>query len=140
MVRSISAGLAYVGIVFAAGFVLGAIRVLVLLPRLGETTAVLLELPVILGISWFVCRWLVDRFTVPVGTPHRLAMGFVAFAVLMAAEVGVSVFGFGRTYAEHLARYRDLPAMIGLAGQIAFAAFPWIQARTRRDPSSGRHR
>lgn len=52
LVRSALAGLAYFTLVFAAGFALGTARVLVLLPGVGETTAVLLELPLILTVSW----------------------------------------------------------------------------------------
>ena len=39
----------------------------------------------------------------------------VTFALLMLAELAVSVFGFGRTVAEHLATYRATGAQLGLA-------------------------
>jgi hypothetical protein len=47
--------------VFLIGFILGTISVLLLTPCLGETTAVILEAPMILAASWFVCGWCVDR-------------------------------------------------------------------------------
>jgi hypothetical protein len=53
------AGALYAIIVFLIGFILGTIRVLPLAPRLGETTAVIIEAPIILMASWFVCRWCV---------------------------------------------------------------------------------
>jgi hypothetical protein len=126
-VRAALAGLSYFALVFAAGFVLGVVRVLVLLPRSNETVAVLIELPIILAISWAVCRWLVARFRVRGAIPVRLAMGGLAFGLLMLAETGLSVLGFGRSLAEHLAHYRSLPALLGLLGQLAFAAFPALQ-------------
>lgn len=129
--RAALAGSLYFGAVFAAGFVLGAVRVLVLLPRLGETAAVVLELPLMLVLSWFVCRRLVDRFGIPPGFTHRLLMGGVAFGLLMLAETGLSVLAFGRPPAEHLMHYTTTAGFLGFAGQVAFAAFPALQGLTR---------
>ncbi len=53
--RAVLAGVLYFGLVFALGFILGTLRVLVLEPRLGSTGAVLLELPVMLAASWLLC-------------------------------------------------------------------------------------
>ncbi len=50
-----------------------------------------------LAISWFSSRWLIERFRVPTELSLRLVMGGLAFAFLMVAEVGLSIFGFGRT-------------------------------------------
>jgi hypothetical protein len=127
MVRAVWAGLAYFAVVFAAGFGLGTLRVLILAPRLGESVSVLLELPIILAVSWAACRWLLTRFSVSSTLSARLVMGAVALVVLLTAEIGVSVLGFGRSLSAHLDQYRQLPAIIGLAGQVAFAAFPIIQ-------------
>lgn len=125
--RAALAGLAYVAIAFVAGVALGTLRVLILIPQLGENLAVLLELPMILAISWVACRQLIARFEVLPALSARLIMGGTAFALLMAAEAGVSVLGFGRTIHEHFAAYLSLPAQLGLAGQVAFALFPEIQ-------------
>jgi hypothetical protein len=54
--RTITAGALYAIIVFVSGFILGTIRVLLIAPRLGETLAVIVEAPLILVASWFVCR------------------------------------------------------------------------------------
>ena len=122
-----NAGLAYFGVVFAVGFALGILRVFFVTPRLGETVAVVFELPLILALSWLACRWLITRLDVSPRVTARLIMGGLAFAILMAAEFGISKFAFGRALADHLEHYRELPALLGLAGQIAFAVFPIIQ-------------
>lgn len=129
MPRWFSAGLAYFALVFAAGFALGTARVLLLSPRLGETGAVFLELPVMLALSWLAAGWIAHRFAVPPDAAARLAMGGVAFLCLMAAETALSTLGFGRSMAEHLAGYAEPARAAGLAAQIAFALMPWWRGR-----------
>jgi hypothetical protein len=122
-----NAGLAYFGVVFAIGFALGVLRVFFMTPRLGEVVAVLFELPVMVALSWLACRWLITHLDVSPKVTARLIMGGLAFAILMAAEFAISTFAFGRSFSDHLDHYRELPALLGLAGQIAFALFPMIQ-------------
>jgi hypothetical protein len=124
--RAAIAGGAYFAAVFLIGFALGTVRVLAVAPQIGETAAVLVEAPVMLAASWAVCGWLVRRFAVPRGGPRAL-MGALAFALLMGAELGVSVLLFGRSLEEHLANYRTLPGAIGLAAQLAFALIPLLR-------------
>ena len=85
--RATKAGALYAIVVFSIGFILGTIRVLLLAPRLGETTAVIIEAPIMLSASWFVCRWCVARLNVRRTVPARSLMGLVAFLVLISAEV-----------------------------------------------------
>lgn len=138
-----AAALAYFGVVFAAGFLLGTVRVLVVEARLGSIGAVVLELPVMLGISWVACGRIMRRWRVPARAPQRIAVGIAAFGLLMLAELGVSVLAFGRSAAEHVATYRTPAAQLGLAAQVGFASFPLLRLLVgRRPPTSpaDRHR
>jgi hypothetical protein len=81
--QATKAGALYAILVFSIGFMLGTIRVLLLVPRLSETTVVIIEAPIMLAASWFVCRWCVDRLDVRRTVPARSLMGLVAFLVLM---------------------------------------------------------
>ncbi|TIX75996.1 MAG: hypothetical protein E5V21_21505, partial [Mesorhizobium sp.] len=56
--RAIRLGAVYFASVFAVGFALGTIRMLVLVPQLDELGAVAVELPVILTAAWIICGWL----------------------------------------------------------------------------------
>jgi hypothetical protein len=123
------AGSIYFLVVFAAGFVMGTVRVVAMAPTLGHTGAVILELPVMLTIAWFASRHAIARFGVPAALSARLTMGTLAFVLVMLAEVAVSVFAFQNTLVEHIAAYRTTPALLGLAGQIVFALFPAMQLR-----------
>ena len=113
--------------VFAAGFLLGTPRVLFIVPALGELPAVLLELPLMLVISWFVCRAVTARVPVGDDVGARLAMGVMAFALLMAAEILLGRYGFGRSLAEIVAAYGTAAGFIGLFGQVGFALIPLLQ-------------
>jgi len=55
-------------------------------------------------------------------------MGLVAFASLLAAEIGLAGVAFGQSPVDYVLRLRSLPAAIGLWAQIAFASFPLLQA------------
>ena len=127
---SIRAGAAYFVLVFALGFALGTLRVLLLAPRSGELYSVLLELPIMLTASWLLCRWLIRCYEIPAQHRERFLMGGVAFGMLLIAELTLATMLFDRSVAEHIANY-SLPAgAIGLAGQLAFAVFPVVQLRT----------
>src|SRR5688572_25414741 len=126
MKRAFAAGALYFLLIFLLGMVLGAIRILLLEPRIGPVPSVLLELPLMLAASWFVCGWLIRYLIVPAAASSRLAMGATAFVLLMAAELGLSLFAVGGTVAGHFAAYRSGAPLIGLLGQIAFALFPLL--------------
>lgn len=129
MIRASVAGLLYFLAVFAIGFALGTVRVLVLAPRIGEIAAVLIELPVMLALAWPICGALVRRCAVPPQPGPRLTMGVVAFAVLMGAELAMAVWLFGQTPGQHWNSYRGFAARLGLAGQLLFALFPLLHRR-----------
>jgi hypothetical protein len=101
----IEAGVLYALLVFGAGFVLGTIRVLLVAPQLDENAAVLLETPIMLIASWYVCRWAVERLHVPRTVLVRSVMGIVGFAVLTLAELSLTTFVFGRSAPEQLQTY-----------------------------------
>jgi len=95
--RATKGGALYAIVVFLIGFVLGTIRVLLLAPRLGES-ALVVEAPMILTASWFVCCRCVDRLDVRRTVPARSLMGFVAFLVLMSAEFGMGAVSVDRSW------------------------------------------
>lgn len=124
MQAGLRAGVFYFATVFAAGFLLGTLRVLLLIPILGEVPAVLIELPVMLGISWISARWLIDRFAVPPDFASLGAMGAVGFALLMLAETLLGLLAFGRSIADQTDAALSLPGAMGLSAQVAFGLMP----------------
>lgn len=131
--RAVRAGAFYFAVVFAAGFILGTARVLLLAPRLGELLATVLELPLMLAISWLASGKLIARFRIPPRTEPRLTMGAVAFALLMLAEVLLSVTLFERSMNEFVEGLATPQGMLGFAGQLLFALMPLLH-RMREPP------
>lgn len=121
------AAMAYFALVFAAGVLLGTLRTLAVAPVLGEAGAVLLELPVMLAVCWASAGLVLRRITLGPGLYPRLAMGAIAFALLLAAELLLARVAFGRSLSAHLAQFATLPGALGLAGQLAFAAIPALR-------------
>jgi hypothetical protein len=140
MYRGLKAAVIYFATVFAVGFVFGSIRVLFVVPRIGVLLAVMIELPLILRVSWVACGWCVRRYCVPATPASRLTMGGIAFMLTMAAEFGLSSFGFNRTIADHLEAYKHAPGILGLLAQIGFALFPLLQMGRSVDPSAASHK
>jgi hypothetical protein len=122
------AAIAYWAMVFALGFVLGIVRVVWLAPRVGLIPATVIELPVMLMASWLASGWLVRRFAIT-DSGAALATGGLAFALLMVAECVLAVAMMGQTPAQWLADLRQPHALLGLAGQVIFAAMPWWRAQ-----------
>lgn len=131
------AGAVYFAVVFSIAFVLGVIRTLVLTPRLGAMMATAIEVPIVLIVSWFACRACLRRFPVPPAATDRAWMGLVAFALLICAELLLSILLTDRSVAEFFAAFSQPAQKLGLAGQIAFALMPVVQAwlPTRGQPS-----
>ncbi|MGL4810236.1 MAG: hypothetical protein ACRCXM_00545 [Beijerinckiaceae bacterium] len=129
---SVRAGLAYALLMFAAGFVLGTLRELVVRRHLGELPAILMEIPVMLAASWFAARWLIRRFDVPADARDRLVMGFVALAVLLAAEAATGIWLMGQSLRQHVLSYASLRGLVTLASQGIFALIPLLSLTVRR--------
>ena len=129
MALALRAGFVYFALIFAAGFILGTLRIFVILPRFGPSLAVLIGLPVILAICWFGAKWIVEKFAVPAVVADRLAMGVIAFVFLILAETILATAGFGRTLTGFLRSFATPEGAIGFAGQMFFALFPYLLLR-----------
>ena len=128
MIRIASATIVYWAVVFALGFVLGTIRVTWVIPLVGPLPATIIELPIILAASWFAAGWLVRRFAIASGA-QALALGGIAFALLMAAECALAAVLAGQTPPQWFADLQEPHALLGLAGQVIFALMPWWRVR-----------
>ncbi len=133
----------YLAVTFAAGFALGTLRVLVVAPRVGELAAVGIEVPFMLLASFLVARWVLRRFAPGASHGRRLAIGAIAFALLIGMEMALSApRGIGPR--EFLASLMTPQGAVGLAAQCLFGLMPLLAgARSRTDQicnqRAGRH-
>jgi hypothetical protein len=127
--RAAAAGLLYFLLVFGAGFVLGPIRVLWLVPRLGTRTAELLEMPIMLAVIVAAARWLVRRLAVLPDPRQRLVMGAFALALLLVAEFTLVLRLRGLSIADYLATLDPVSGSAFFALQAAMAVMPLLVER-----------
>ena len=118
---ALTLGLRYFAGVFAIAFVLGTVRTLWLAPAIGVLAAVAVEVPIILAVSWWWGRRLLARQ--PINMTGRAVMGGTAFLWLMLAEFALAL-AFGRAPGTYLASFVTPAGLLGLAGQLGFAAIP----------------
>lgn len=127
--RVVRAGLLYFALTFGAGFVLGPLRILFLVPRIGMRAAELVELPVMIGISWLAARWVTRRLAVPPRPAPRLAMGAIAGALLLAAEFTLVLRLRGLTLEEYFATRDPVAGAAYYAAVLLLVVMPVLVSR-----------
>ena len=125
----IKAGALYFALVFGAGFVLGSIRVMWVVPRIGERTAELMETPIMLVVTILAARWVAGRLAVPPSPVMRLGVGCVALGLLLLAEFTLGLWLRGLTISEYFASRDPVSGAVYVAMLGVFALMPLLVAR-----------
>ena len=135
--------LAYFLIVFGAGFILGTVRVLFVLPLFGERTAELLEMPLMLAVIVLAARWITNRHLRQAQPGEQLAVGGIATGLMLAAEFLVGLTLRGLSPMEVLVNRDPVSGTAYYLSLLLFSTMPWLLSR--RQPvtttgAPGRHR
>lgn len=125
----LKAGVLYFALVFGAGFVLGTIRTLLVVPRVGARAAELIEAPVMLVVTIIVARWIVGRFAIPSAPSLRLGMGGIALVLLLLAELGLVRWIRGLSIREYFATRDPVSGTVYYLMLLVFAVMPLLVAR-----------
>jgi hypothetical protein len=125
----VKAGVLYFTLVFGAGFVLGTIRTLWVVPRVGTRNAELMETPIMLVISIVAARWTVLRLAVPSAPSARLVMGGIALVLMLAAEFGFMLWLRGISIRDYIATRDPVSGTVYYAMLGVFAIMPLLVAR-----------
>jgi hypothetical protein len=121
--QTLKAGALYFALVFGAGFVLGSLRVLLVVPHLGAR-AELIEAPFMLAVTVLAARWTVRRLAVPPAWGLRLGMGCVALGLLLAAEFAVVLGLRGLSLREYFATLDPVSGTVYYSLLGVFALMP----------------
>lgn len=121
--------LAYFGLVFGAGFILGLIRVPFLVPRVGERMAELIEMPVMFAVIWLASRYLVRSSRAPLPGREWAGIGLLALVMLAGVELVLASVMTGRTPVEYIATRDPVSGSVYLAMLVLYAAMPLVQSQ-----------
>ena len=117
---------------FGAGFVLGPIRVLWVVPRLGTRAAELLEAPIMLAVVVVAARWVTRKLAVPPAPSSRIGMGVLALALLLIAEFTLVLPLRGMSFDDYFAARDPVSGTVYYLLLGVLAVMPVVVARERR--------
>jgi hypothetical protein len=127
MLRTICAGLVYFAIVLGTGFVLGAVRVPILVPRMGERWAELAEMPIMGATIFFAAGYILRQFPEVRLRGTALTVGLLALVLAVCAELGLAVLLQSQTVAEYVGSRDKVSGSVYLAMLVVFALMPRIR-------------
>lgn len=120
--KVVLAGLSYFGLAFGAGFALGAMRVLFLVPRIGERYAELCEIPVMLVVIYYSARFIVSKFGLDHKSASAFLCGLIALVLLLSFEFTLVLYVRELSFSQYIDT-RDL--ISGSAYVISLVIF-WL--------------
>jgi hypothetical protein len=127
MLITIRAGFVYFAIVLGTGFALGVVRVPFLVPRIGESWAELMEMPIMAATIFFAAGYILRRFPEIHLRARALVVGLLALALAVCAELGLAVFLQSQTFAEYLGSRDKVSGSVYLVMLAAFALMPRLR-------------
>jgi len=125
----VKAAVFYFALVFGAGFVLGTVRTLWIVPRIGTRAAGRMETPIMLVVTIVAARWTALRLAMPSVPSARLGMGGVALVLMLVAEFGLVLCLRGLSIREYLATRDPVSGTVYYAMLVVFALMPLLVAR-----------
>jgi hypothetical protein len=127
------AGAVYFALVFSAGFVLGAIRTLWVVPLTGVRLAELLESPIMLAVTVMAARQIVRG-----GLARPLGAGLIGLGLLLAAEFATAMGLRHLSPREYVASRDPISGTVYVILLAAYAAMPLLLSlRPYASPSGG---
>jgi hypothetical protein len=127
----IPAALVYFAMVLGTGFLLGMIRVPVLVPRMGERWAELAEMPIMAAVIYFAAGYILRRFPGIATAGRSLAAGFLALTLSVAAELGLALLLQDQSLAQFIGSRDKVSGSVYIALLLVFAIMPRLRLSGR---------
>jgi len=118
-------GVVYFALVFSVGFLLGIVRVLALVPLVGERWAELAEMPLMLLAIIVAARFVVRRFPAPQRASY-LVSGGIALLLLVVVELSVVLAIRGLSISQYFAERDPVAGSVYVVMLVVFAVMPWL--------------
>ena len=125
LLNILKAAVVYFALVFGAGFVLGPIRIVFIVPRFGVRLAELMEFPVMLVVIVLTSRWLVRKFQL---AAHAWLVGLLALGLMIAFEFTLVLWLRGLTLSEYFRERDPVAGVVYYLMLLVFAAMPFFMA------------
>ena len=127
MTPMIRASFLYFALVMGAGFLLGSVRVLFVVPHLGERWAELAEMPIMAMVIVVAAGYILRRYPEVQTRGRALVVGFTALALSVSAELVLAVVLQSQSLAEYLASRDKISGSVYLVMLVAFALMPRLR-------------
>ena len=132
MKHILACSLMYFILVFMIGFVLGIFRVLVLVPRIGDSYAELVEMPFMLVAIYFSARYLLQQrchHSLLNTASSALYMGMLALLMLLLLEFTLVLSIRGLSLEQYLASRDPVSGGAYVLGLLFYMLAPFILAK-----------
>lgn len=127
MTAMIRASFLYFVLVMGAGFLLGSVRVLFVVPHLGERWAELAEMPIMAIVIFVAAGYILRRYPEVQTRGRALVVGFTALALSVSAELVLAVVLQSQSLSEYLASRDKISGSVYLVMLVAFALMPRLR-------------
>lgn len=123
----VRASFLYFALVMGAGFLLGSVRVLFVVPHLGERWAELAEMPIMAIVIFVAAGYILRRYPEVQTRGRALVVGFTALALSVSAELVLAVVLQSQSLSEYLASRDKISGSVYLVMLVAFALMPRLR-------------
>jgi len=121
----------YFAFVFFVGFVLGTVRVLLLVPAVGERYAELIEIPLMLIAIYYSALYVVNRYSEAGSLSAFTYIGIIALAILLMFEF-IFVLGIRGISIEQYISSRDpVSGTAYVLSLLVYVAMPFMIAKSK---------
>ncbi len=126
MLLVLRVSLLYFCIVFAVGFALGTVRVLLLVDLLGERYAELAEMPLMILACGVTAHYLVAKYHAQLSAVRVVWVGLVSLVLLLAVEFSVVLALRGLSITEYFASRDPVSGTAYIVGLVSYAVAPVV--------------
>jgi hypothetical protein len=127
MSKAIQAGLTYCAIVLGVGFLLGLLRVLFLVPRIGEQWAELAEMPIMAVVIYLAAGHILRRFPEICSPCRSLIAGGLALVLAIAAELTLAMIIQEQSISQFISSKDQISGSVYMVMLLVFAVMPRLR-------------